>query len=99
MRHNTRRHIRTALHATQAIAHAALSHLHLIRYTLTRAAQTGRTVRISYVAEDGTPTERDIAPERVWRSKAGHWCVRAYDHLRNAARSFRLDRITALETA
>lgn len=99
MRHNTRRAIRTALHATQAIAHAALSHLHLIRYTLTRAAQQARTVRISYVAEDGTPTERDIDPEQVRRSKAGDWYVRAYDYLRDAARSFRLDRIATLETA
>ncbi|MFI0822294.1 WYL domain-containing protein [Streptomyces sp. NPDC021098] len=98
MRHHTRHAIRTALHTTQAIAHAALSHLHLIRYTLTRAAQHGRTVRIQYVAEDAAATVRDIDPQDVRRSKAGDWYVRAHDHLRDASRSFRLDRITTLET-
>ncbi|EFL29410.1 hypothetical protein SSOG_09124 [Streptomyces himastatinicus ATCC 53653] len=99
MRHHTRHAIHTTLQATEAIAHAALSHLHLIRYTLTRAAQTGRTVRIQYVAEDAAATVRDIDPQDVRRSKAGDWYVRAYDYLRDAARSFRLDRIAALETA
>lgn len=99
MKHTTRRAVRTALRSTEAIAHAALSHLHLLRYTLTRAATARRTVRISYVKEDGTATVRDIAPDDVRRSKAGDWYVRAHDHLRDAARSFRLDRIAALETA
>ncbi|MFD8516491.1 WYL domain-containing protein [Streptomyces antimycoticus] len=99
MRHHTRHTIREALTATEAIAHAALSHLHLLRYTLTRAANTGHTLRISYVKEDGTATVRDIAPSEVRRSKAGDWYVRAHDHLRDAARSFRLDRIANLETA
>ncbi|MFJ6608131.1 WYL domain-containing protein [Streptomyces lydicus] len=94
MRH-TRRTIRAALTNTRALAAAACGRLDLLRY----ATETGRTVRITYVKEDGTASIRDIRPEQVRRSKAGDLYVRAHDFLRDAARSFRLDRITALETA
>ncbi|MEW1754170.1 WYL domain-containing protein [Streptomyces angustmyceticus] len=94
MRH-TRRAIRAA-HATgHALVAAACGLVGLLRY----AAETGRTVRIAYTKEDGTASIRDIRPEQVRRSKAGDLYVRAHDFLRDAARTFRLDRITALEAA
>lgn len=93
------RRTRTALHAARtagyALVAAAGGTLSLLRY----AAETGLTVLIAYVKDDGTPSIRDIAPKKVWRSRAGDWCVRAYDALRDAARTFRVDRITNLETA
>lgn len=67
----------------------------LLRYTLTTAHQ----VHITYRAADGETTDRVIEPGEVRRSKAGDWYVRAFDQLRDAARSFRLDRITNCQTA
>ena len=94
MRH-TRRAIRAALTTTRALAAAACGLLELLRY----ATETGSTVRIAYVKDDGTPSTRTIAPQKVWRSKAGHWCLRAACLLRGEDRTFRVGRITALETA
>ncbi|MFI1161335.1 WYL domain-containing protein [Streptomyces sioyaensis] len=94
MRH-TRRATRAALNTGQTLAAAACGLLGLLRY----AAQAGLTVRIGYVKEDGTASVRDIRPEQVRRSKAGDLYVRAHDFLRDAGRSFRLDRIATWETA
>ncbi|MFF9787228.1 WYL domain-containing protein [Streptomyces nigrescens] len=94
MRH-TRRAIRAALTAGRALAAAACGIVELLRY----AAETGRNVLMGYVKEDGTQSVRTVAPQKVWRSKAGHWCLRAACLLRGEDRTFRLDRVTALETA
>ncbi|MEW9521827.1 WYL domain-containing protein [Streptomyces tubercidicus] len=94
MRH-TRRAIHAALTTTRALAAAACGLVELLRY----ASETGRTVLIGYVKDDGTASVRPIAPEKVWRSKAGHWCLRAACLLRGEHRTFRIGRITALETA
>jgi len=94
MRH-TRRTLRAAHAAGHALAAAACGLLGLLRY----ATKAGLTVLISYVKDDGTPSTRTITPERVWRSKAGHLCVRALCALRGEHRTFRVARITALETA
>ncbi|BCK73982.1 hypothetical protein Srufu_079350 (plasmid) [Streptomyces libani subsp. rufus] len=94
MRH-TSRHIRAALTTGHAFAHTALGHLAHLRYTLT----TTRRVQIAYRKENGETSVRVIEPETVKRSKAGDLYVRAHDLLRDASRTFRLDRITALETA
>lgn len=99
MRNRSRRTITAALTAGHTLAAAARGTLSLLRHQLTHAANTGRSVRIGYVKEDGTASTRTIAPELVRRSKAGDLYVRAHDHLRDAGRSFRLDRITALEAA
>jgi predicted DNA-binding transcriptional regulator YafY len=55
-----------------------------------------RVVRATYVAEDGRASERRLEPHVLlinWPA----WYVMAYDHLRGAARTFRLDRFTAVE--
>ncbi|WP_330479886.1 WYL domain-containing protein (plasmid) [Streptomyces platensis] len=95
MRRHTRRAIRAALTAGQALAAAACGLLGLLRY----AAKTGLTLLISYVKEDGTESNRPITPEKVWLSKAGDWCLRAACLLRGEHRTFRIGRITTLETA
>lgn len=95
MRHTTRRAIHAALTTGRALAAAARGPRHLLTY----AAETGRRVLISYMKENGESSTRTIAPAEVRQSKAGHWYVRAYDLLRGDKRSFRLDRITTLETA
>jgi len=76
---------------TGALAHAALGPASLLRYTLTTAVR----VHITYNKPDGETSDRIIEPKEVCRSKAGDWYVRALDQLRDATRSFRLDRITA----
>ncbi|MFH8813101.1 WYL domain-containing protein [Streptomyces hygroscopicus] len=95
MRH-TNHAIRAALSTSQHLAHATLGTLPLLRHTLA----TAQRVQIAYVSGEGEATVRVIEPVEVRRSKAGDWYVRAHDHLRDAARSFRLDRITTYtETA
>ena len=94
MRH-TRRTTRAALVAGHYLAAAACGRLGLLRY----AAKAGLTVRIGYVKEDGAASVRAIAPEKVWLSKAGYWCLRAACLLRGESRTFRVGRITDLETA
>ncbi|WP_448333515.1 WYL domain-containing protein [Streptomyces sp. DSM 41534] len=95
MRH-TNHAIRAALTAGDHLAHATLGAQPLLRHTLT----TAHRVQIAYVKEDGEASVRVIEPVEVRRSKAGDWYVRAHDLLRDAARSFRLDRITTYtETA
>ncbi|MEU8682959.1 WYL domain-containing protein [Streptomyces sp. NPDC048611] len=91
----TRRTIHAALTAGNAITAAACGLLSLLRY----ATEAGHTLRIAYTKDDGTTSDRPITPERVWLSQAGHWCVRAACLLRGEHRTFRVARITALETA
>lgn len=74
----------------QALAHATLGTLALLRYRLTAAQQ----ITINYTKEDGETSTRVIHPREVRRSKAGDWYVKAHDQLRDASRSFRLDRLT-----
>lgn len=94
MRH-TRRAIRAALTTSRALAAAAQGTLGLLRY----ATEAGLTVRISYVKDDGTASLRPVAPEKVWLSKAGDWCLRGLCALRGEHRTFRIGRITACTTA
>ncbi|MBA2248209.1 MAG: YafY family transcriptional regulator [Chloroflexia bacterium] len=60
-----------------------------------RAAASDRTWRaIDYRSPDG-PTTRVILPLTV-STAGGRWCVEAVDSLREAIRSFRIDRIAAI---
>jgi predicted DNA-binding transcriptional regulator YafY len=59
------------------------------------AVRASRRVRFTYVA-DGATTEREVDPQRLSVS-AGRRYLTGWDHLRNAQRAFRLDRITELE--
>ncbi len=55
-----------------------------------------RVVCAAYAAEDGRVTERRLEPHVLvinWPA----WYLMAYDHLRGAPRTFRLDRFTAVE--
>ena len=89
---NQRAHtLRTiARQAGPALAHATLGTRALLRYRLTTATR----LTITYRKEDGETSTRTIEPREVLRSKAGDWYVKAHDHLRDAARSFRLDRLS-----
>lgn len=95
MKHHSRRSIRAALHAGRATAHAALGRIPLYRHLLDTTAR----VQIAYRKECGEVSVRVIEPGAVRLSKAGDWYVRAHDLLRQADRTFRLDRITAITPA
>lgn len=91
--------IRAAL-TNGALAALALGTRPYYQHLLNAAARAAHTVRIGYTNEKGEHSERLITPTtKVKRSEAGNWYVRAHDALRDASRSFRIDRITALETA
>lgn len=79
-----------ARHTGQALASATIGPQALLRHRLTTATR----ITITYTKPDGEVSIRPIEPREVRRSKAGDWYVKAHDHLRDAARSFRLDRLT-----
>ncbi|MFC9497672.1 WYL domain-containing protein [Streptomyces sp. NPDC056982] len=91
--------IRAAL-TNSALAALALGTRPYYQHLLNAAASAAHTVRIGYTKENGEHSERLITPTaKVKQSLAGDYYVRAWDALRAAARTFRIDRITALETA
>lgn len=59
---------------------------------LHQAFVTQQCLRISYVAEDGAKTERDIQPHYLLLNYPV-WYVLAWDNFRDAPRTFRCDRI------
>lgn len=63
---------------------------------LSSAAQERRRVYLSYLSWDGDKTERDFDPYGIVFNE-GFWYTAGYCHLRRDLRTFRLDRITALE--
>jgi predicted DNA-binding transcriptional regulator YafY len=91
VRRITRHTITAAATTGRALAATTLGPRALLRHTLT----TARQVTITYRKENGETSTRIIEPREVRRSAAGDWYVRAWDHLRDAARTFRLDRISA----
>ena len=54
-----------------------------------------RQVEFDYLASRGTRERRRVDPLRI-DSDDENWYLRAWDHLRGAVRTFRLDRMTAL---
>jgi predicted DNA-binding transcriptional regulator YafY len=62
---------------------------------LTRAAETRKRVRLTYATETGELTERSLDPYAVVH-RAGEWLVVGYCHLRQAQRTFRIDRVRAI---
>jgi predicted DNA-binding transcriptional regulator YafY len=66
--------------------------------TLGAAAHDGRQVRITYRARTGQTTERTVNPYGV-AFQSGRWYLAGWDHLRRAARTFRLDRLQAVHVA
>jgi predicted DNA-binding transcriptional regulator YafY len=61
------------------------------------AAGMQRRVRICHRAPTGAETEREVDPYGVVFS-SGRWYLVGHDHLRAALRTFRLDRITGVDT-
>lgn len=74
---------------------SAVASRNLVR-TIRRAIDAGRTLTIQYATPDETPIERAIRPLELTRS-GEFWYLRAYCTLRNAERTFRLDRITTVQ--
>ncbi|MDH1265400.1 YafY family protein [Pseudomonas sp. GD03944] len=63
---------------------------------LADAAQTRQRVRLTYCAEQADPGQREVDPYGlVYRW--GVWYLSGWCHLRQALRSFRLDRVQAVE--
>jgi predicted DNA-binding transcriptional regulator YafY len=60
------------------------------------AAHDRRQVAMSYRARSGAATRREVDPYGVV-FQSGRWYVAAWDHLRGAVRTFRLDRIQEVE--
>jgi predicted DNA-binding transcriptional regulator YafY len=65
--------------------------------TLSTAARAQQRVRLHYRSAVGEDSRRDFDPYGL-ALRAGRWYVSGYCHLRQGLRSFRLDRITAVET-
>jgi predicted DNA-binding transcriptional regulator YafY len=63
---------------------------------LSSAAQQHRRVHLSYASWDGDKTEREFDPYGIVFNE-GYWYTAGYCHLRRDLRTFRLDRIAALE--
>ncbi|MBQ5948311.1 YafY family protein [Massilia sp. ST3] len=76
--------------ASAAASHAALA-------ALSVAARNGQRVRLHYGDAAGTPTERAFDAYGL-AYHGGCWYAVGWCHLRRAIRSFRLDRIRAVET-
>jgi predicted DNA-binding transcriptional regulator YafY len=63
---------------------------------LSSAVQQRQRVHLSYLSWEGDKTERDFDPYGIVFNE-GFWYTAGYCHLRQDLRTFRLDRITALE--
>lgn len=63
---------------------------------LSLAVQQRRQVRLSYRSWEGAESEREFDPYGIVFNE-GYWYTAGYCHLRHDLRTFRLDRITALE--
>lgn len=74
-------------------ARAAVNEEHFVTLTETTLAQ--QRVRLHYRSVEGDTSERDFDPYGLV-FRYGYWYVSGYCHLRQAMRSFRLDRVTAV---
>jgi predicted DNA-binding transcriptional regulator YafY len=64
--------------------------------TLGAAAHDCRQVHIAYRARNGQASERSVDPYGVV-FQSGRWYLAGWDHLRRATRTFRLDRVQAIQ--
>jgi predicted DNA-binding transcriptional regulator YafY len=79
-----------------AVAPGGLAHVYA---ALSELAGTARTARITYTSRgDAAATERVVEPWRLFASR-GTWYLQAWSPEAGAARTYRLDRITAVEPA
>ena len=63
---------------------------------MTTAARDGTSIRLRYRAASGDVTQRLVDPYGV-AFQSGHWYVVAWDHFRDALRTFRLDRVLSMD--
>jgi predicted DNA-binding transcriptional regulator YafY len=63
---------------------------------VTQCASAGQTLRMHYCAPDGGVTEREVDPYGIGYLN-GAWYVVGHCHLRRGLRSFRLDRVQAVQ--
>ena len=63
-----------------------------ISLLLAEAVERGLRVRFGYVAADGEPSQRQVSPHGLV-VHSGRWYLAAYDHGREAERTFRVDRV------
>lgn len=63
---------------------------------LAGAAQAGRRVRLDYRSDAGQASAREVDPYALVMRR-GHWYLSGLCHLRGGLRSFRLDRVEAVE--
>jgi predicted DNA-binding transcriptional regulator YafY len=63
---------------------------------VTQCASAGQTMRMHYCALDGSVTEREVDPYGIGYLN-GAWYVVGHCHLRRGLRSFRLDRVQAVQ--
>lgn len=85
--------LRDALGRPPTLARPGLSPTRLL--DLGVAVRDGHAVHLRYTAGDGETTERTFEPWGVVEH-ARRWYVAGHDHLRDAVRVLRVDRITAL---
>jgi predicted DNA-binding transcriptional regulator YafY len=64
---------------------------------LMAASQQGQWVRVTY-ASAGRTEQQHLLPQRV-STRAGLWYCQAFSHEKNAERTYRVDRVTALSPA
>ena len=87
------RHVRAASITPLDVADIVVD----FRPALERAIAAAQPVMITYIAVDGEWTTRTVEPYALERTKAGHMIVRVLDRRSGKPRSFRLDRIHALD--
>ncbi|MEN2741046.1 WYL domain-containing protein [Microbacterium sp. X-17] len=67
-----------------------------VRETVDQALRRGVAVSFTYKAPDAPPTTRTVDPVKVHLAN-GQWYLQGWCHLREAMRTFHLDRVSALE--
>jgi len=66
-----------------------------VRTTVSDALDSGVAVRFTYTRPDGDPIPRTVDPIRILAID-GQWYLRGWCHLRQAVRTFHLDRVSDL---
>ena len=72
------------------------NHTALVAATL--ATYRGKQIKLHYQAFNGEETQRTIAPYGI-AYRAGYWYIVGYCHLRQDLRTFRLERVLAVEAS
>jgi proteasome accessory factor C len=82
--------------ATPAEVIVAPAPVDSVRETVDQALRRGVAVSFTYKAPDAAPTTRTVDPVKVHLAN-GQWYLQGWCHLREAMRTFHLDRVSALE--